>query len=144
MPPPARRGADAAPAEPPPLSPPLHAVSTRASSLRASQLAQHLGTQYTAMSVLSERIDIVQKYLQAVQAGTVAGDHELLRQIKSLCSRLPAMDTARFNEEFLCEANNSLLVTHMAAITKGTGIVNDIIDKYNTAFDKHSRRRGIF
>ena len=24
------------------------------------------------------------------------------------------------------------------------GAINDIIDKYNTAYDKHSRRRGIF
>ena len=32
----------------------------------------------------------------------------------------------------------------MSTITKGTSAINDIIDKYNTAYDKHSRRRGIF
>jgi len=109
-----------------------------------SAVTQHLGTQYTAISVLSERVDIIQKYLQAVSSGQIQGDHDLLRQIKSLCSQLPALDTSKFNQEYLCDCNNTLLVTHMATITKGTGMINDIIDKYNTAYDKHSRRRGIF
>jgi len=109
-----------------------------------SALAQHLGTQYTAISVLSERIDVIHKYTQAVAAGKVAADHEALRQIKSLCARLPALDSSRFNEEFLCDTNDTLLVTYMSTITKGTSQINDIIDKYNTAYDKHSRRRGIF
>jgi hypothetical protein len=36
------------------------------------------------------------------------------------------------------------LVAQLAAITKGTALTNDIIDKFNVAYDKHSRRRGIF
>jgi len=109
-----------------------------------SALAQHLGTQYTAISVLSERIEVIQKYMEAVAAGSVPADHEILRQVKSLCARLPALDSSRFNNEFLADANDTLLVTYMATITKGTSAINDIIDKYNTAYDKHSRRRGIF
>ena len=83
-------------------------------------------------------------HIQNGQTYPNCSDHELLRQIKSLCARLPALDSSRFNEEFLCDANDTLLVTYMATITKGTSAINDIIDKYNTAYDKHSRRRGIF
>ena len=54
---------------------------------RASQFAQHLGTQYTAISMLTERVDVLQRYVAAVHAGKVPADHELLRQIKSLTSR---------------------------------------------------------
>ena len=41
-------------------------------------------------------------------------------------------------------SNNTLLVAYLGCITKGVGIVNDVVDKYNLAYDKHSRRRGIF
>jgi len=109
-----------------------------------SAFAQHLGTQYTAISMLSERVDVLQRYVAAVHAGQVPADHELLRQIKSLTTRLPALDTAKFHEESLRDFNNTLLVAYLGCITKGTGMVNDIVDKYNLAHDKHSRRRGIF
>ena len=109
-----------------------------------SAFAQSLGTQYTAMSMLTERVEMLQKYVAAVQAGAVPGDHQLLRQIKAICSRLPALDTKRFHDETLRDFHNTLLVAYLGCITKGTGLVNDVVDKYNLAYDKHSRRRGIF
>jgi len=109
-----------------------------------SAFSQSLGTQYTAISMLTERVELLQKYVAAVQAGAVPGDHQLLRQIKAICSRLPALDTDKFHEESLRDFNNTLLVAYLGCITKGTGMVNDVVDKYNVAYDKHSRRRGIF
>mmetsp|Transcript_4319 Transcript_4319/g.10563 ORF Transcript_4319/g.10563 Transcript_4319/m.10563 type:complete len:329 (+) Transcript_4319:113-1099(+) len=109
-----------------------------------SALAQHIGTQYTAISVLSERIKVIQDYAKAVAEGRLPTDHELMRQIKSLCARLPALNSSRLNEEFLCDSNDALLITYMSTITKGTSAINEIIDKFNTAYDKHSRRRGMF
>ena len=110
-----------------------------------SAFAQQLGTQYTAISMLSERIDVITRYLDAVAQGTITADHEILRHIKSLCARLPALDTPKFADESLKDSNNTLLVAYLGAITKGTGMVNDVVDKYNLAYDKHSRRaRGIF
>lgn len=94
--------------------------------------------------MLAERVDVITRYLNAVQQGTVAGDHEILRHIKSLVARLPALDTDKFHAESVREFNNTLLVAYLGCITKGTGIVNDVVDKYNLAYDKHSRRRGIF
>ena len=110
----------------------------------ASAFSQHLGTQYTAISMLSERIEVVDRYLKAVTSGAVAGDHELLRQIKSLTARLPALDTERFHAESMRDFNDTLLVSYLGCITKGTGLVNDIIEKHNLGHDKHTRRRGIF
>jgi len=109
-----------------------------------SAFSQHLGTQYTAMSMLAERIDVIARYLHAVGEGTVQADHETMRQIKSLCARLPALDTPKFGDESLRDLNSTLLVAYLGCITKGIGMVNDVVDKYNLAYDKHSRRRGIF
>mmetsp|Transcript_21437 Transcript_21437/g.43834 ORF Transcript_21437/g.43834 Transcript_21437/m.43834 type:complete len:324 (+) Transcript_21437:42-1013(+) len=110
-----------------------------------SALTQHLGTQHTAITMLTERIDIIRNYLQAVADGTVAADHEVLREVKSLCAKLPAIDTPRYHDEFMQDYNNTLLVSYLGCITKGMGSINELIDKYNSAFDRgHSRRRGIF
>ena len=109
-----------------------------------SAFSQHLGTQHTAMSMLAERIDVIKRYLDAVASGTVPGDHEILRGIKSLCARLPALDTSKFADESMRDLNNTLLIAYLGVITKGAGMVNDVVDKYNLAYDKHSRRRGIF
>ena len=109
-----------------------------------SAFAQQMGTQYTAMTMLAERIEVITRYLDAVGRGAVPADHEILRQIKSLTSRLPALDTARFADESLRDLNSTLLVAYLGCITKGIGMVNDVVDKYNLAYDKHSRRRGIF
>lgn len=127
-------------------SPPPRLTSPPSLSLSCPgpQLSQHLGTQHTAITMLTERIDIIRRYLKAVADGEVPANHELLRQVKSLCAKLPAMDTPQYHEEFLQDHNNTLLVTYLGSITKGMGSINELIDKYNSAFDKHSRRRGIF
>lgn len=96
------------------------------------------------MQMLAERVDVIHRYLAAVEQGTVPPDHELLRSIKSLCARLPALDTAKFHDESMRDFNNSLLMAYLGCITKGTCIVNEVVDKYNLAYDKHTRRRGIF
>ena len=110
----------------------------------SSALAQHLGGQYTAMSMLSERVEVILRYLKAVDAGTVPMDHALMRQIKSLCTQLPALDSPAFRDEFLQDHANTLLITYLGTITKGTGTISEVIDKFSTAYDKHSRRRGMF
>lgn len=94
--------------------------------------------------MLAEQIDVCRRYLSAVAEGRVPRDHALLRQIKSILGRLPALETARFREEMLRDHNNTMLISYISAITKGTGIVNEVVDKFSVAFDKHSRRRGIF
>ena len=44
----------------------------------------------------------------------------------------------------ISDFNNTLLFAYLGCITKGTGMVSEIVDKYNLGYDKHSRRRGIF
>merc|ERR1712087_817430 len=50
----------------------------------SSALAQHMGGQYTAIAMLTERVDVILRYLRAVANKQVPVDHVLLRQIKSL------------------------------------------------------------
>jgi COP9 signalosome complex subunit 6 len=40
------------------------------------------------------------------------------------------------------EYNDALLVTYLASITKGTSLTNELVDRYNVAYDRQGQRRG--
>jgi len=107
-----------------------------------SQLTAHLMGTHNAIKMLHTKIKILKKFLEATASGEVKPDHGLLRQIVGLCNLLPAIDTDAFKEDFLNEYNDALLVTYLSTITKGASIINDMVDRYNTAYDRQGRRRG--
>jgi COP9 signalosome complex subunit 6 len=107
-----------------------------------SQLAAHLMGLHNAVKMLTARVKTLQAFCQATQDGKIPTDHGSLRQIASLCNVLPAIDTGVFSEDFLKEYNDVLLVTYLAGITKGTSAINDLVEKYNITYERHTRRRG--
>jgi len=107
-----------------------------------SQLTAHLMGIHNAIKMLHTKINILKNFLAATASGQVKPDHGLLRQIAGLCNLLPAIDTDAFKEDFLNEYNDALLVTYLSSITKGASIINDMVDRYNTAYDRQGRRRG--
>jgi len=107
-----------------------------------SQLTAHLMGTHNAIKMLHTKIKTLVKFLEATVKGDIKPDHGLLRQIAGLCNLLPAIDTAAFREDFINEYNDALLVTYLSSITKGASVINELVDRYNTAYDRHSRRRG--
>lgn len=111
----------------------------------SAALVSHLGGQQSAIKMLSDRIHVLESYLAGVRDGSIPTDHAALRQIKSLCDSLPAVNSsAQFSKDFLNDYNDTMLVSYLSSITQGTGMANDVIDKFQAAYDKHTRRRGIF
>lgn len=87
----------------------------------------NLTTQYNAIKMLSDRIQMLVKYTDDVRAGTVPRDHESLRQIASLVARLPASgDIAEFRQEFLTEHNDLLLTIYLSDMTNGVHGLNEV------------------
>jgi len=108
-----------------------------------SMLAPHLTGVHNAIHMLAMRIKILLQYLQSVKSGKAPADPGLLRRIASLCNQLPAIDNKSFKVDFLNEYNDALLIAYLASITKGASATNDLIDKFNASYEKHSRsRRG--
>jgi len=66
-----------------------------------------------------------------------------LRRIVSLVNQLPAIDTLQFQQEFINEYNDALMITYLASMTKGANTINDMIDKLNVTYERN-RRRGFF
>jgi len=109
-----------------------------------SMLSSHLSTLHSAIKMLNVRIKIITRFVSETKAGTIPRDEGLLRSINALCHLLPAIDTDKFKEDFLTEYNDALLVTYLATVTKTSNAINEMIDKFNIAYDRHTRRRGFY
>ena len=120
-----------------------HLLPAGASSA-SSSMSTHMASVHSAVKMLQKRVACILSLLEAMERGEVKKDHRLLRKVASLCQRLPATDTGDFKEDLVQQYNDSLLATYLATMTKGSNSINDLIDKYNVAFERQSRRRGLF
>ncbi|KAJ8542776.1 hypothetical protein K7X08_005299 [Anisodus acutangulus] len=113
----------------------------------ATQLAAHLTGIHSAIKMLNSRIRVLHHHLLAMQkvavdAGDIPCDNSLLRQVSSLLRRLPAIESEKFKDDFLMEYNDTLLVSYLAMFTNCSSTMNELVDKFSTAYDRHSRRGG--
>ena len=63
-------------------------------------MISHLTTQRNAIAMLHARIQFLQQYLQDAKEGKIPLDHDIVRQISSLCRRSPLMNSKAFDEQF--------------------------------------------
>ncbi|XP_049402489.1 COP9 signalosome complex subunit 6a-like [Solanum stenotomum] len=108
----------------------------------ATQLAAHLTGTHSAIKMLNSRIRVLHHYLLAMQKGEIPRENSLLRQVSSLLRRLPTIESERFRDDFLMEYNDTLLVSYLAMFTNCSSTMNELVDKFNTAYERHSRRGG--
>lgn len=110
-----------------------------------SALTTHLTSMHNAIKMLRMRVNIVKEFLLKQQKETGTIDHGIMRRIASLCNMLPAIDSPEFRQEFLNEYSDALLVAYLSSIMKASNAINELVDKFNLAFDKHAqRRRGFY
>ncbi|XP_044499876.1 COP9 signalosome complex subunit 6a-like isoform X3 [Mangifera indica] len=67
----------------------------------ATQLAAHLTGMHSAIKMLNSRIRVLHHYLLAMQKGDIPCENSLLRQVSSLLRRLPAIESEKFQDDFL-------------------------------------------
>ncbi|KNC99284.1 uncharacterized protein SPPG_05538 [Spizellomyces punctatus DAOM BR117] len=104
---------------------------TNASTDKGSTLITHLVGQRNAIKMLHARIRLIHEYVSDVESGKIPRDHNIMRQIASLANRLPTIDSPEFQEEFLVDYNDVLLMTYLATITKGTSAISELVEKFN-------------
>ncbi|XP_068309587.1 COP9 signalosome complex subunit 6-like [Pyrus communis] len=83
----------------------------------ATQLAAHLTGIHSAIKMLNSRIRVLHHYLLAMQKGDIPCENSLLQQVSSLLRRLPAIESGKFQDDFLMEYNDTLLITYLAVLT---------------------------
>lgn len=120
------------------------AKNTATGEFAAARLQAHLAGIHSAVKMLGSRVKVLVQYLADVKKGNVQPTPAAMRQIASLCQRLPALDTKSFQHEHMAEFNDALLLAYLATVTKSAQTLNEVVDRFNMAFDRHSRRRGLF
>ncbi|XP_051203358.1 COP9 signalosome complex subunit 6 [Lolium perenne] len=111
-------------------------------SSAATQLAAHLTGIHSAIKMLNSRVRVIQQYLGSMQKGDIPLDNSLLRQVSSLVRRLPAMESEKFQDDFLTEYNDTLLMTYLAMFTNCSSTMNELVEKFNTTYERTTARRG--
>jgi len=110
-----------------------------------SKLTSTLSSQKNAIRMLHVRAKTLLVYLQDVKAGKVPVDHHILREIGSLCNRLPITESDSFKEDLVKEYNDVLLVSYLATITKGLNSTHEMIEKFNVIHERMGKKpRGMW
>jgi len=73
----------------------------------------------------------------------VKAEQRVLRDIKALVNRLPTMDGPDFKTDFLYEYNDALLITYLTTITKGSSLINEVMEKFNITHASSRRMLGM-
>lgn len=104
-----------------------------------SQVSTKLAIQQSAISMLASRIKVLHQYVEAVIVGEIDGEPSILRDVASLCQRLPVSASDQLQEQLTQDYTDVQLVTYLATITKGANVLSELVSKANIA---HGRRRG--
>ena len=92
-------------------------------------MVQHIDRSLSALTRLSERVTVLQRFLHQVGRGEAEASPELLRRISGLCNRLPAEDSKEFTREFLADLNDASILSLVAAVTNGTEALADTLGR---------------
>jgi len=110
------------------------------SSSASSSISQFTSLS-NAVTILNDNIQIIISYLNDVKNGKIKKDYNILRKISSLCNSLPK--THESSSDYVNNLNEVLLVVYLTSITKRTNILNEVVEKYNTSFERKGRRTGM-
>lgn len=115
--------------------------ATATSSGHSSDFTQHTSGLSNSVAMLSKRLKELLEYMQEVKAGRAQKNHEVLRQMLSICQALKASHPEALQKQFTDEFNDANLVVMMSSLTKTCAHTSDLLDKFQLAHDKKHRQR---
>jgi COP9 signalosome complex subunit 6 len=108
-----------------------------------SEVADHLNCQYSAICLLNNRIKVIYEYVKAVRENkSIQKNNEILREIQSLCNRLPVMNSPNFYKEFYTLYNDVTWIAYLGVIMQGSNSLNQYLNKFLVMYDKTITKRG--
>lgn len=114
---------------------PTASVATITPTPEAVQLASSAA----ALSVLSERLDVLEAYLTAARSGTVRADRAVLRHIAGVLNAVPIADasgsggTSQVHADIAKDTADGLAVSLLANVVKGADAAAALADRLHTA-----------
>jgi COP9 signalosome complex subunit 6 len=114
--------------------------ATTATAGHSSDFTQHAGGLANSVVMLSNRVKELLEYMKDVKEGRAPKNHEVLRQLLSICQALRATQPDAMRQEFRGEFNDAALVVLLATLTKTSASTADLLDKFQLMHDKKHRR----
>lgn len=115
---------------------------------RHSDFTQHTTGLANSVIMLNNRVKELLEYMHDVKAGRVPKNHDILRQMLTVCRALKATQHTDLHREFCVEFNDASLVVLLGTLTKVCSNTSELWDKFNVAhnsYQKHTyRHRGAF
>jgi hypothetical protein len=78
-----------------------------------------------------------------MQEGSIPMDHNLVRKANKIYQQLPAIDSGKFQGQFLNELVDTLMMTHLSSSTKTTSNLTELTDIYSMLYGSSSSRRNM-
>lgn len=99
-----------------------------------SIVSDQIAIQYNAIRLLYQRMLLLLEYVRAVKQGQLERNEDLLREIGSLCQRLPIINTddnnnQMFREDFDIQQSDVALLALLACCTQEISTLNDYMSK---------------
>ena len=83
-----------------------------------SKVAESLVPQHFALQMLRSRVRIIVRYIEAMQAGEVPVNYDILREAYSISHRLPVLQSAPVVQDLFTQMNDVTLMTYLGTLTK--------------------------
>jgi COP9 signalosome complex subunit 6 len=118
----------------------------------SSTLIPHMAALKNAVQMLRGRVLLVRRFLELSRSGQIPMDHDLLREAEAICNQLPALEPSTLQVDFNTQLADALLISLLAAITKETAAVSNVLDKFYLAYptpgstekiEKSKSKRGL-
>jgi len=112
-----------------------------------SIVSDQIAIQYNAIRLLYQRMLVLLEYVRAVKQGQLERNDDLLREIGSLCQRLPIINTddnnnQMFREDFDIQQSDVALLALLACCTQEISTLNDYLNKFQAVHDKQQHSSG--
>lgn len=114
--------------------------ATATTAGHASDYTQHASGLANSVVMLNNRVKELLEYMKEVKAGRAPKNHDILRQMLSICQALQATHPDSLRHEFCGEFNDGALVVMLASLTKACANTSDLLDKFQLAHDKKRQR----
>lgn len=112
-----------------------------------AQYSAHLESVNSSIEMLFDRLTQLHALLIRMEHGEIAFDHDTVRRVGAIVSRLPTMDTQKFKESYRVQMNDTTLTLLLSNLTKNAAVANSLVDKVGLVYERplgHSSgsRRG--
>merc|ERR1711865_209693 len=94
----------------------------------ASTLAVRVGDKITALRGLAKRLGEISKYLEAVVAGKLPMNQEIVYQLQEIFNLLPDQDSDELVRSFAMETNDMMLALYLGSMLRSTVALHNLIN----------------